>query len=183
MAEGANSSNTDRWLDMSNPYVWSITWFVTEFWLQGGSISCLSTSYNESHNAFQRLRWYITTYCVGRQPKQYHPQYFLTFSDSHHAVPLPWSLGGLLNQQNMVWEAGSRAQSWLVTCRSSDSTLSIWAPSSRLAFKRRVLMGRPPKESYGICKEILPNERCKETHKHKYYTQINVLTICLIIPL
>lgn len=69
MAEGTNSSNTGRWLDMSNPYVWFVTRLVADYWLQGGSISCLSTSRNETHNDFQHLCWYITPYCVGHQPK------------------------------------------------------------------------------------------------------------------
>lgn len=91
--------------------------------------------------------------------------------------PLPWSLSGLLNQQN-IWfgKAGRRAQSWLVTCSFSNNALSIWAPSSRLSFKRRLLMGRQPEESNGICREILHSNRCKESHKTKHRTKINVLS-------
>lgn len=169
MAEGTNNNKTDRWLDMSNSYVWSATWFVTDYWHQGGSVNCLSTLYNESHNGFQQLRWYIAAYCVGDQPKQYQPQYFLTFSDGpimlfhYHRVSVAFWI-------SRIWfgEAGRRAQSWLVTCSSSDNTLSIWAPSSRLSFKRRLLMGRRPEESCGISKEILNRNRCTEsTLKHK----------------
>lgn len=145
--------------------IWSVTWFLAEFSHQGEWISCLCTSYNESHNDYQQLSWYITPYYVRRQGKLHQLRYFSTFSDSHHAFPLPRSLSGLLNQQNRVWEAGSRAQTWLVTCHSSDSALSIWAPSSRLSLKRGVLMGRQPKESYGICKEILQRTYAKNHRK------------------
>lgn len=71
-------------------------------------------------------------------------------------------------------EAGRRAQSWLVTCSSFDNTLSIWAPSSRLALKRRLLMGRRPEESCGIGKGNPAQEQMQ--HTSKYYTKINVLS-------
>lgn len=155
MAEGTNNNKTEHWLDRSNSHgllliidtrVDQSVVYLHQI-MAADNVLELDKS-NVSHN----ISWLspLATFLL-----------FLSVSITMESQR-PFE-----SAEYMVWKAGRRAQSWLVTCSSSDNTLSIWAPSSRLSFKGRLLMGRKPEESNGICKEILHRNRCKESHKTK----------------
>lgn len=147
MAEGTNNNKTDHWLDRSNSHGLLLI-IDTRVDQSVVYLHQIMAADNVSHN----ISWLSLLVP------------FLLFLSVSITSESQWPFE---SAECMVWKAGRRAQSWLVTCSSSDNTLSIWAPSGRLSFERRLLMGRQPEESDGICEEILHRNRCKESHKTK----------------
>lgn len=155
MAEGTNNNKTDHWLDRSNSH---------------GLLLIIDTRVDQSVVYLHQIMAADNMLEIDKSNVSHNISWlsllvpFLLFLSVSITTESQWPFE---SAEYMVWEAGRRAQSWLVTCSSSDNTLSIWAPSGRLSFKRRLLMGRQPEESDGICEEILHRNRCKESHKTK----------------
>lgn len=143
-AGGTNINNADQRLDKSNSHVWSRS--AADYWHQGESLLVY-------------LPHIMAADILLSINKKSGTAFFWLFACCRCLSGSQWPFESV---QNLVWKAGRRAQSWLVT-----GSLSIWEPSSHLSFKAWLLMGLQWEASNGICKEILHRNWCMESRETK----------------